>query len=344
MNRWYLSLLVASILAAYYLPLPAVADAPAAGGDEKPRPLADADHQAGKQYTATAYLRVRKKPPYVVYLSPERDVPSDFAVYKATQEQLVKSRFVVAAALRDIKAKDLPTLQREEDRGRAISWLTSHLRVGFPSKNSEVMTVSFTAPDAKEAAALANAVVEAYRTEVVDMERNQRVLRKNELDRVCAEKETELRSKKSDLKELADQLGVDDQTRSIKQRLAVQRAVASEKELAALRSDLRRAHGERKVQRAMSADCKRLDIQIEVLEEMLQECQKESEQFVAAIKKLSGKSIDVELMSNEIGRLEEVFSDVSREREKVRVELHAAPRVVLLQKADVPEAPDDPGT
>ena len=58
------------------------------------------------------------------------------------------------------------------------------------------MTVSLATPDPKEAATLVNAVVAAYMRQVVDVERNELLLRRNELDKICADKENELRNKK----------------------------------------------------------------------------------------------------------------------------------------------------
>lgn len=361
MKRRHLWLAAALIFVGLCTPLAAIADAPA-GGAAQPPTAADRDGQAVKKYTATALLLLSMQPPHLVFPSIEREglpefdickaLPStereglpEFDAYKATQEQLVKSQYVLNAALRDQKVRGLPTIQREEKRRRAVSWLTSQLRVSFPGRDSEVMTVSVTGPDPKEAATLVNAVVGAYMREVVDAERNQRVVRRNELDKICADKENEVRCKKNDLKQIAEQLGVAESAASgaTEQRLAMERALASEKELARLRSDLRLTRGGLEVQKELGARCKRLEIQAKVLEDMMQECQEESEQFARQAKRLSVKSLDVEMLSAEVRRGEEILNAVAREREKVRIELHAAPRVTVLQSAEVPETPDEPG-
>ena len=230
--------------------MPAIAGEPADAAGQ-PRTVADSGSQTGKKYTASALLHISVKTPHLVFPSTEREGLAEFETYKATQEQLVKSQHVLNAAIRNLKIRELPTLQREEERRRAIPWLTSQLRVSFPGRNSEVMMLGLTTPDPKEAAALVNAVVGAYMREVVNVERNQRVIRRSELDKVWAEKENELRKKKNDLKQIADQLGLaDPDGDAVGRRLALEQALASEKELAGLRSDLRRTRGELEVQRS----------------------------------------------------------------------------------------------
>ena len=242
--------------------------------------------QTIKVYTATALLHISMKTPHMVFPSTEREAPSQFEIYKATQEQLVKSQHVLNAALRDAEVRAFRPSAARWGAVAPTAWLASQLRVSFPGKNSELMMVSLTTPDPKEAAKLVNAVVTAYMREVVDLEREQLVPRRNELDKLCADKENEVRNKRNDIRQLAEQLDLADwHGGAVGQRLAMERVLASEKELAGLKGDLRRKRGELEVQKALGADCKRLEIQIKALEEILKECQKESEKFARESKK-----------------------------------------------------------
>ena len=57
-----------------------------------------------------------------------------FEIYKSTQQQLLLSRFVLEAALRNPKLAKLPSIKRAVKRGDAVSWLRSQLEVSFPGK------------------------------------------------------------------------------------------------------------------------------------------------------------------------------------------------------------------
>jgi len=88
-----------------------------------------------------------------------------------------------------------------------VDWLAQRLHVDFPS-DGEVMRVRLSGIDREDAAPVLQAVIDAYLNEVVDVERIQQRQRLNELDRVYAEKETELREKLRDTIQLREQLGI----------------------------------------------------------------------------------------------------------------------------------------
>ena len=95
----------------------------------------------------------------------------------------------------------LEVIQREQREGDPVTWLAKTLRVDCPP-NTEILRVSLTTEDAEEAAALVNAVVDAYMNEVVLKEKSERIDRLNELERLYTEKETEMRSKRTALRRL----------------------------------------------------------------------------------------------------------------------------------------------
>jgi capsular exopolysaccharide synthesis family protein len=155
-----------------------------------------------------------------------------FETYKGTQIQLLTSDGVLNAALR--KVHDLEILKREED---PVRWLARSLRV---ETASEIIRVSLTTKDKNDAAILVQAVIEAYKTGVVDVERIRRTKHLNDLDNVLTEKETEVRRKRTELKNLAEQLGSGDPA-----ALAVKQGIAME-EFGEARSEESRLHAELK--------------------------------------------------------------------------------------------------
>ena len=111
--------------------------------------------------------------------------------YFATPKQsLLKSRFVIMAALRDPRLKNRACILREDATHNTIAWLTKEVRADFPSKNAGIMQVTATEPDREDAAAMVNAVVDAYMNEVVNFDRQQRRDRLSELTAdLCGERE-----------------------------------------------------------------------------------------------------------------------------------------------------------
>ena len=147
----------------------------------------------GPHYNSFALLQIAPSESHIAFeLAGSRAdlIPNLFDIYKDTQSQLLKSRFVLAAALRKPEIAALPSVKKHEPD--AIGWLSSELHVGFPGK-AEIMEVSFTATDPQEAATLVNGVIKAYQTEVVDAERGERITHMDRLDQICSSKSEELR-------------------------------------------------------------------------------------------------------------------------------------------------------
>ena len=185
-------------------------------------------------YTSQALIRVAAEHQGIVYQDDRAQL--SFELYKGTQMQLLTSDFVLIAALRNPAIADLDLLKAEED---PVRWLAKTLQVESPEK-AEILRVSLTSPDRNGGAAIVQAVVDAYKAEVVDKERTGRVQRLAELDRVYAEQETELRNKRTELKKIAGQLGSGDRgALSIKEQFALQQYGEARTELTRLRSELR---------------------------------------------------------------------------------------------------------
>ena len=196
------------------------------------------------KYRATALLRVQSKQTRILFKTADEETQPDFERYRRTQAQLLKSRFVLIAALRGSEIAKLPSIRNEPD---PLAWLARHLRVDFPD-NAEVIEVSLAGDEPKELAVLVNAVVDAYMAEVVDVEQVERRQRLSDLDMIYAEKEIEFRNKRTDLAVLARDLGTGDpEALSLKERRTLERYAAFRNELMAVQFKLIRAAGEVKV-------------------------------------------------------------------------------------------------
>jgi len=122
-----------------------------------------------KTYTATAavVLDVKSPDPIAGMILPGMTQPG----YMATQLDLMRSERVVLGVIRALQLGDSPELrelwakQTNSAPGSFEPWLVDALLKKFdarPSKESNVISISFSAQDPAYAAALANAVVESY--------------------------------------------------------------------------------------------------------------------------------------------------------------------------------------
>jgi capsular exopolysaccharide synthesis family protein len=206
----------------------------------------------GATYTASALLSVgMSEKPIAFQLEPGGADKDRYDIYKATQSQLVTSRFVLMAALRNPLVAKLPIIRREQEKRDPIVWLQKHIAVGFPGK-AELMEVSMSRGDPEEAALLVREVVEAYLHEVVNTELDKKRLRLSELDKACSEKEQDIRSRREELKKLATELGTSTtENLTLKQKLSLEELALYRGELAKVQSEARRFKAELAAQQAV---------------------------------------------------------------------------------------------
>lgn len=230
--------------------------------------------------TASAYLRIAAHEPRLVFetaeAQPERFTRDAFDIYKNTQAQLLKSPVVLTRALRagnrvtltvgteqkQIEVAKLQAVRREDD---PVRWLQNALQVSFPG-DGEIMKVSLTGDDPQEAAALVNAVVDAYVVEVIDAERNRRNQRLSELDKVYVDKEEEVRRKATELRQLARAAGTSNpEALKLKQQMALQQFANLCRLHGQTQASLERARRELKGRRVLLQAVENLEIsEIEV--------------------------------------------------------------------------------
>jgi polysaccharide biosynthesis transport protein len=167
------------------------------------------------------------------------DTSGAFRRYGATQQQLIKSRPVIVAALKKAEIAELPSVRQHKD---PAAWLVRDLRVDFPG-NGEVMRLRLTAAKGEDTAKVLNAVVRAYLSEVVDGEQKERAIRLGELEKIIAQNDTELRELREKARQLAEAEGVaaDPDVATYKSQLALSQLSQARNELVRVQNDLTRA-------------------------------------------------------------------------------------------------------
>ncbi len=190
----------------------------------------------GRAYTAKACLQLAPCEPHILPRAAEKFDPLEFESFRDTQQALIKSEYVITAALRDPRLKGKACIQREDEKHNAVAWLTGEIRVEFPSKSGGIMQVCATQPDPKDAADIVNAVVDAYKSVVVNHERQGRRDRLNELSMIYEKKDTEVREKRNQLKREREAIGAgDDVTAKARAQLAVQMYADFQREFLGMR-------------------------------------------------------------------------------------------------------------
>ncbi len=219
------------------------------------------------KYTAKATLELKRSDPHILSRSAEKYDPAEFEEFRKTQQGLVKNYNVIKAALNDPRLKSRPCIAREDARQNAIAWLTDAISVNFPDKSSGLMVVSSTQPNKDDAAAIVNAVVEAYMTQVVDKDRIMRRDRLRQLTDISIVKDDELRKKKEQLKqELANMGFGDEETMRTRSALAANVYFDCQRQLQSMRAEHRVIAGKLEDAKASLKDIESPDAEIAELE------------------------------------------------------------------------------
>jgi polysaccharide biosynthesis transport protein len=386
-------------------------------------------YAVGYKYTASSFLRVAmSEKPILQETSRETSDRDRFEIYKMTQQGLVESRFVLLKALHANDVVKLASVKQATEDGDAIGWLMKQMSVAYPLR-AEIMEVSVTRPDKEEAAILSRAVVDAYLKEVVYAEQDLKRQRFNELDKAFNEQQTEVRTKREELKKLADQLGASEkETLTLRQKLALEELNMARNQLAQTQFELRKLRGELAAHQSLlkaadTNEANELDIEmaiqsdpiarqlsldlsfqqmdqaymqsavvpsakgkyanryeqqysmmqqqyderrqklgdlvrqkkkslvqadidkaqgfVVVMAEQEQSLRQDVQRLQAEAEKFGSSSVDVDMMQSDIKNLDVMLMGVATERDKLRVEIRATPRITLLQKADVPEVPSN---
>src|SRR5262249_55649155 len=116
--------------------------------------------------------------------------------------------------------------------------------IAFPDE-SEIMLVSLSAGAPEGLDQIVNAVVQTFFNEVVNAERNRKLDRVNSLDLAYKKAEVELRSKRSDLRQLVERLGSSDSsTLTLVQQNSLQQFAAYNSKFVQVRFELLQAQNE----------------------------------------------------------------------------------------------------
>jgi hypothetical protein len=143
-----------------------------------------------------------------------------FAVFKRTQVQLIKSGAVLRAAVRQPKIAELSVVRRYGDN--AVNWLRQELVIDYPD-DAEVMRVSLAGDQPEQVVQIVDAVVKSYLSEVVDRARDERLTQEGRLEKKYVDIVTEF-TRQSEALHKMEQLARNDSSEAaeIRRKLALE--------------------------------------------------------------------------------------------------------------------------
>jgi Mrp family chromosome partitioning ATPase len=124
------------------------------------------------KYTTYSIIRVSPQDPRI-YFNEDPHGRSDFNSYLKTQAGVLRSHFVLTAALRDPEVAALPMLKAQAD---PVRFLEEEMQIDF-SDGSELIKPKLSGDDPRAIALIVNAIHRAFFKEVVEKERTGKQLR-----------------------------------------------------------------------------------------------------------------------------------------------------------------------
>ena len=268
------------------------------------------------KYSARAMLHVNSVAPRI--LLAVRELNADYGAYQRTQLAMLKSRLVLNAALKQAGVAKLKVVAEQID---PIEWLEKEVQVDF-ANGSEILRISMSGNEAAEIMAIVNAVTQAYRDEVVDVEAKTRRDRYEMLKQTWNRYQENLREKRKELRQLTEQTGSDDKkTVADFQQLELERLGRVESELARVQSELRS-----------------LRVEAQVLQE--EQAMNAADISPAMIEAEVNKDRSIELLDARMAQSQKAFDQVSRlvrnggdpSLQRQRNEFEAARTALVAQK------------
>ncbi len=148
-------------------------------------------------YEAFALLKVAGKPPAV--LEKRAGATDEFAVFKRTQVQLIRSGLVLQSTLRDAQINRLSLIKEHSDD--PVSWLNDQLVLDYPD-DAEVLRLAMSGTNRDDVVKIVNKIVEVYMKEIVQRERDLRLEHEAKLARSYSNMTAELQKQQDALHSL----------------------------------------------------------------------------------------------------------------------------------------------
>jgi hypothetical protein len=275
---------------------------------------------------AVALFEVRMDAPSLVGSQPARQSSEqDYEILKKTQIALLKSKFVLTSALVN---PGVAALSVFAGKGDPVVWLQDHLEIGFP-QNGEILEIKLRGrkSEADDLLRIVDAVVEAYKKEVLSSEKSRQLAMRDMLACSVANLNTEIKRKYEDYLDIAKGMGRPDvENGEIQQQLMVKQLDRVDDELSQLERDLWKL--------SINNDSKDSKV-IDATKQRLAELTKRRELLQKNLQLVIEKSVELVTRKRELDRLQKLENDMSVKLEQVDIDMEAPPRIRQLQPATI---------
>lgn len=142
------------------------------------------------KYTTYSIIRVAPQDPRIFY-NEDPHGRGDFASYLKTQAGVLRSHFVLTAALRDPEVAALPMLKAQDD---PVRYLEEELQIET-ADGSELLKPKLAGDDPRAISLIVNAIHDAFFSEVVEAERKRKQIRLKQIEDSITQMQQDLEKK-----------------------------------------------------------------------------------------------------------------------------------------------------
>jgi beta-lactamase regulating signal transducer with metallopeptidase domain len=245
-------------------------------------------------------------------------------IFCKTQIALLKSHFVLQAAVRDPKTAALPILASADD---PVGLLAQRLEVGF-YPGSEILYVRMglsrtdEATQAKQVVQIVNAVANAYQEEVIFKDKQRQLSASDLLARSLKELQNEIRQKTEDYQDISREAGLAESgAGQVAQQLDIRRLERIEDELMRLENDL------------VELQTSGKEGNVKFFEQRIAQLSKRQEELEKRIIARSQPSPDLSERRRELEQIQRIADDLAAKLERAHIEANAPNRIELIQDA-----------
>lgn len=280
-------------------------------------------------YEAVAWLRIRANGGLVGNGGNQEE----YAAFRRTQFQLLRSPIVINAALRQPGISSLVTVTEKDD---PVDWLAKSVEV-VTNDQSEVVQITLKGTRPDDLRQILDAVTKTYIDDIVSKERDDRTARRELLQKKYEENMGELRARREAIAaeapapEITD--GIDAASR--KELLLGEIAALRQQrtsvlvESRSLRADIEEA------ERLGSPADPRRTARLAILETQAETLTAEMDGIVRTLSDRAKARAEFEARVADLAALERVTDQIGLQLESTALDLSAPPRVTLLEEATV---------
>jgi hypothetical protein len=269
--------------------------------------------------TATALFQVSNESDSI--FGDTRLTNQEFEILKKTQLALLKSNYVLTAAIRPPGIGSLSILAGKED---PVEWLQDNLKVEFP-ENGEVLSISLTGEDLSEdVVRLVDAVAKAYKDEVINDVRQRRLATRDLVARNLQELNKDIKRKLEEYLDIAKETGKfisgDGQ---LLQQIAAKQLDRIEDEIIRLESSLA-------TDTSSDGGSKR-----DAIERRVKQLTERKVNVISEITLAVERSSDLEIREEELKQLQEIAHDLSLKLQSLDIAMSSPDNIRQLQPASL---------